>query len=232
MEKKQHKGLTVTFWIVATILGIHYLFIYLPHAANNGTLNFPSFIGSLIIPAIILSVIWLIKKNAEKKLNNSAQTKQEDNDNKIASKNSNDLSQEKSLEDFGKNFTEEQKAIIIWFLVKIANSDGDSNSKEKDQLSQIATLLDYDSSRAETQAVVPIVAEYTSSKIKEVISFLDESLRKWFVVTAYSLIMCDGVAKEEEINSFEYYCSIFGFSEEEQGEIIKRHLTLCKHFGY
>jgi len=66
---KKHKGLTVTFWIVAAILGIHYFFIFLPFAIKHGNTSFADILGSLIVPTIILVIIWQIKRSAEKKLN-------------------------------------------------------------------------------------------------------------------------------------------------------------------
>lgn len=225
MEKKHHRGFTITFWVVATILGIHYIFIYLPHAIDEGTFS----IGSLIIPAIILLVIWLLKRNAEMKLNRDVSEKQIDYS--VSSQHQAKGQASDTLKEFSRQFTEEQKAIIIWFLVKIANSDGDTNAKEEQQLSQIMELLDYDMSNTKIHATALAVVEYPVSKLKEIVSTLDTSLREWFVITAFSLIVCDGEIKDEEIESSVYYSSIFGFSVEEHDEIIKKTIALNNYFN-
>ncbi|GHV17325.1 hypothetical protein FACS1894179_09030 [Bacteroidia bacterium] len=232
MEKQYHKGLTITFWVVAAILGIHYIFIYLPHAVDKGIFS----IGSLIIPAIILLVIWLLKRNAEKKLNGNTPEKQlEDNPkNGYTSSTQHQVKEQtldNTLKEFSRQFTEEQKTIIIWFLVKIANSDGDANAKEEQQLSQIMELLDYDMSNTKIQAIALTVAEYPVSKLNEIVLTLDTSLREWFVITAFSLIVCDGEVKDKEIESSVYYSSIFGFSVEEHDEIIKKATALYGNFN-
>lgn len=228
MERKQHKGLTITFWIIATILGIHYFFIYLPHGLKNNTLNFPSLLGSLIIPIGILSVIWLIKRNAEKKINSSDVMPNIPISN---TSNSEVLDINNRLMDFGKSFSEEQKALIIWFLVKIANSDGEVNEREEQQLSQIMYLIDYDASRDESQKMASQVSQYTISKIKGILDMLDNSLKEWFVTCAFSLIVCDGIINNEEVDSSIYYASMFGFSVEEHDEIIKKTIALSQNSG-
>ena len=70
MEKKIHKGWTITFWVATTILGLHYLFIYLPYAIKAGTLKHgATVVGSLVIPVGISFILWRIKVRADKKLN-------------------------------------------------------------------------------------------------------------------------------------------------------------------
>ena len=68
-HKKIHTGLANTFWIFFALFIFHYLFIFVPYEDKNGTLDFPHLLGGMIPPAIILSIIWAIKRKKEKKMN-------------------------------------------------------------------------------------------------------------------------------------------------------------------
>jgi len=71
--KNTNIGLTITFWVFFVLFAIHYIFIFVPHLVRNGTSSFPYLLGGMIMPAIVLSIIWTIKKRKEKKLNEQNQ---------------------------------------------------------------------------------------------------------------------------------------------------------------
>ena len=73
-----HTGWTITFWVVVILFGLHYIFIYLPHAASAGTLNGASIIGSLILPVGISFIVWIIKVRADRRLNEENEDENED----------------------------------------------------------------------------------------------------------------------------------------------------------
>ena len=72
--KKEHKGWTVTFWIVTIICIMHYLLMVFPRVSNMENVGAGVIIGSLIPNLIIILIFGLIKKSADKKLNNNEES--------------------------------------------------------------------------------------------------------------------------------------------------------------
>lgn len=72
--KKEHKGWTVTFWIVTIICTMHYLLMVLPRLSKIDNVGAGVIIGSLIPNLIIILIFGFIKKSADKKLNNNEES--------------------------------------------------------------------------------------------------------------------------------------------------------------
>lgn len=204
----------------------------MPHAVDKGTFS----IGSLIIPAIILLVIWLIKRNAEKKLNKDVPQKVREN--KVVEHSViTNLNQSPAhtpnnpLKEFSRQFSKEQKAVIIWFLVKIAEADGDINGREEELLAQTINMIEFDSSDKETESISLKISTYSLAELVHILNTLDRPNKEWFAVTTYSLIMCDGAAKDDEVGMAIYVCSQIGINEQEYYKIIDKAKSLYNHIN-
>ncbi len=72
--KKEHKGWTVTFWIVTIICIMQYLLLVFPRLSKIDNIGAGVIIGSLIPNLIIILIFGLIKRSADKKLNRNEES--------------------------------------------------------------------------------------------------------------------------------------------------------------
>jgi len=236
--KHTHTGWTIAFWVVAIILGIHYFFIYLPHSMNKGTFS----IGSFIIPIVILVVLWQFKIRADKNLNKGQSNSEAVQDNPQKERNKkisagpvlgddihviNHTAKQKMTTN---RFSIEQQAVMVWFLVKIAEADGDININEEQQLGQFFQIIGYDLSDKETESISRKVAAYSLDQLTQVLNSLEKSDKEIFAITTYSLIVSDGQPKEDEIKMALYSCTQIGIDDDEYYRLIKKSATMYNQF--
>lgn len=133
--------------------------------------------------------------------------------------------------DFSKRFTTEQKSVVLWFLKEIAKADGNVNGSEEQMVGQVMELIGFDLSNKETENIFSKILTYSLAQLVRILNTLDRADKEWFTITMYSLIICDGTAKDDEIGMAIYICSQIGISEQEYSEIIKKTISLYKRFN-
>jgi uncharacterized membrane protein YebE (DUF533 family) len=119
---------------------------------------------------------------------------------------------------------------MVWFLVQLAQADGEINEKEWQQLDQAFGIIGYNPADKETEKISLKVAGYSLDNLMNVLNTLNRSNKEWFAITTYSLIMCDGVATDEEINQHLYVITKMGISEDEFCNILKKEMAFQNKF--
>jgi uncharacterized tellurite resistance protein B-like protein len=122
------------------------------------------------------------------------------------------------------DFNTEQKAILIMYLLSIAQADGPPNAEELKEVEETATLIGikFDD---------PIFAEL-DNKSKDyrinILKSFTQSQKEWFVVAIHFLVISDGDMNDIEIDLVADIGEVIGITAEKYVSIIEKAVLVTK----
>lgn len=129
---------------------------------------------------------------------------------------------------FRQDFSENQKKAVMFSLFFIAASDGDTNDKELNYLSEISFVLGYKINSFE--GFLNDIRTMGRDDIFYHLNTLLDSLKDWYIFTALGMVYADEKVTETELNYYYKFLSKMEISDERCERVIKEHQLLIENF--
>lgn len=139
-------------------------------------------------------------------------------------------SKEKVVSDLGVGFSGEslslkERTAIIYLLMKIAECDGNLNSKELTQIQALMAILDYNPNNKDIESLAMEMEKYTVIELVNILSNMSVSQKEWFTKSSIILAESDNKTNQQESD---FICPILtqlGISESKYSEIRNKIIT-------
>jgi len=120
---------------------------------------------------------------------------------------------ELSINFSGENLSVKEKTAIIYLLMKVAECDGNINSKELTQLQAIMTVLDYNPRNKDVEPLAVEMEKYSENELTDILLDMDLPQKEWFAKSSIILAESDSPRTQQECNYISFIIKRLGIDE-------------------
>ena len=125
------------------------------------------------------------------------------------------------------DLNEEQKISILYHLLILSQNGGEIEDKKLDFIQQSSTIINFNFDKKNLKV---LLTKMFKQKNNTIINEIPRSVKEWFVLAMYSLVMIDDKNQINKLNEAIRISKSIGISETEYILIVEKSLSIFDMF--